>query len=104
MATTKASHSRCPTCQRKYKRSNPQNRLYWELLHMLAARVNYPADTLHLYYRSRFLGADDVTLPNGKTLTIPRSTADLDVAEFGEYFDRVQADAAERGVFLADLD
>lgn len=75
---------------------------------MMAARdwqgQRYSADTFHTYYKSRFLGADDVTLPNGKTLTIPRSSADLATDEFADYFDRVQADAAERGVYLADME
>lgn len=81
--------------------------MYWELLHMMAARAwngqHYSADQFHEYYKSRFLGADDVRLPNGRTLTIPRSSADLTTEEFSEYLDRVQADAAERGVYLADL-
>mgnify|MGYP000897649738 FL=1 len=75
---------------------------------MMAAREwngqRHSAEAFHLYYKSRFLGCDDVRLPNGRTLAIPRSSADLDVAEFGEYLDKVQADAAERGVYLADLD
>lgn len=99
---------RCPTCHRKHRRNNGQNRLYWSLLHMMAARPwagqQYSAETFHKYYASKFLGCEDMRLPSGKTLTIPRSTADLDVAEFGTYFDQVQADAAERGVYLADLE
>jgi hypothetical protein len=81
--------------------------MYWALLHLMAQREwggqRYSADTMHAYYKTRFLGAEDMTLPNGKTLTIPHSTADLDVAEFSEYFDRVQADCAERGVYLEEL-
>lgn len=65
---------------------------------------SFSADTLHLWAKSKFLGCDDHALPNGKTLTLPRSTANLDVAEFSDYFDRVQAWANEQGVFLEDLD
>lgn len=101
-------HKRCPTCHRRLKRTNQQNRLYWELLTMMAARAwggqHHSDEAFHLYYRKRFLGCDDVRLPNGEVLTIPRSTAELGVDEFGEYFDRVSADCAERGVYLADLD
>ena len=82
--------------------------MYWALLHLMAARQwggqSFSADAMHNYYKSRFLGCDDVALPNGKTLTIPRSTAALDVGEFSAYFDQVQADAAERGVYLADME
>ena len=98
---------RCPTCGRREKRSNPANARYWLLLHTIAAKLRpggktYSADQMHIYYKSRFLGCDDVALPNGKVLTIPRSSADLDTAEFNEYLAKVEADAAERGVFLAD--
>lgn len=75
---------------------------------MMAARewrgVRYSADQFHMYYKSRFLGCVDVRLPNGSTLTVPRSTADLPADEFSLYLDQVQADAAERGVYLADLE
>ena len=42
-------------------------------------------------------------LPNGKTLLIPHSTADLDVGEFSEYLSAVEAWANERGVYLEDI-
>ena len=108
MPTKICRSDRCPTCGRKHKRSNPANAYYWLLLHKIAEREwsgsKYSAEQFHTYYKSRFLGCDDVTMPNGKTLSIPRSSADMDVAEFGEYFDKVQADAAERGVYLDSLD
>jgi hypothetical protein len=62
----------------------------------------YSAETFHVYMKTKYLGADDVKLPNGRVLTIPRSTADLDVEEFAEFYDKVAADCAERGVFLED--
>lgn len=101
--------ARCPTCHRRIKRSNPANARYWLLLHELADKLRpggqaYSAEAFHAYYKSRFLGCDDVKLPNGKTLTIPRSSADLDVAEFADYASKVEADAAERGVYLADME
>jgi hypothetical protein len=109
---------RCPTCHRKHKRGNPANARLWALYHEMAAKpwpdydddgvqigwVRHSAETFHIYYKSRFLGCDDFSLPNGKTLSIPRSTANLDVAEFSAYMDQVEADAALRGVFLADLE
>jgi hypothetical protein len=104
MQTKTSPSERCPTCGRKHKRRNPQNAVYWLLLHKMAERdwckQKFSAEQFHIYYKTRFLGCDDVTLPNGKTLTIPRSSADLDVTEFSAYFDAVQADAAERGVWL----
>ena len=99
------SAKRCPACGRRERRSNPANARYWLLLHTIAAKLKpggqaYSAEQYHAYYKSRFLGCDDVALPNGKVLTIPRSTAQLESTEFAEYVTKVEADAAERGVYL----
>jgi hypothetical protein len=65
---------------------------------------SFSADTWHLQFKKSILGAVDTKLPNGMTLTIPNSTAELDVAEFSDYFEKVQAWAASRSVWLADLE
>lgn len=96
---------RCPACHRKMTRSTQANARYWLLLHAIADKVRpggnaYSADQWHVYCKSRWLGCDDVSLPNGKVLTIPRSTAGLDVAEFNDYMGRVEAWAGERDVWL----
>jgi len=96
--------NRCPTCRRPLRRRNPQNALLWALYHRMAEREwngqRFSAEAFHEYYKRRFLGADDVPLPNGRTITVAHSTAHLGVDEFSDYFDRVQADANERGVYL----
>jgi hypothetical protein len=104
---TISTGSRCPTCGRKHRRSNPANAKLWALLHEISDRVkpggnSYSAEQWHTYFKSRYLGCDEVVLPNLKTLTIPRSSSALDVAEFGEYLDKIEAWAAERDVWLAD--
>ncbi len=106
---TKTSHSRCPSCGRKYRRSNPQNARYWLLLFRISERLpvqgqTYSAEQFHLYFKSRFIGCDDVKLPNGKVITIPKSSADLDVAEFNEYMEKVEAWAAEHNVYLDEME
>lgn len=104
-----AKHAeRCPTCGRRNRRSSQANALYWVLLHAAAEKLRpdkqtYSAEQYHYYFRSKFIGCNDFNLPGGKTLTIPKSTADLDVAEFSDYYGKVEADLAERGVYLADL-
>lgn len=100
-------HDRCPTCRRKHTRSTPQNARYWALLHVVSdiikpGGVSHSADTWHLYFKTRFLGCFDVALPNLKTVTLPHSTADLDVAAFNDYMTQVEAFANERGAFLED--
>lgn len=103
------SPSRCPTCFRKHRRSNPQNARYWLLLTMISEKlpvqgVTYSAEQFHIYFKSRFLGCDDVTLPNGKVIPMPKSSADLDINQFAEFMDKVEAWAAEHGVFLEDME
>lgn len=96
---------RCPACGARRRRSTTANRFYWALLHELSEQVKpegkaYSSEQWHLYFKSRFLGAEDMVLPNGKTVVVPHSTADLSQDEFGEYVDKVSAWAAGRGVFL----
>lgn len=101
--------TRCPTCKRRMTRTSAANRRYWSLLHAIAEKLRpggqqYPADSYHMHYKSRFLGCDDVKLPSGKVLSIPRSTADLDVQEFDDYMMQVEADANARSVYLEDVE
>lgn len=99
---------RCPTCHRLQKRSTQANARMWLLLHEIASTI-YPkghvfsAESWHAYFKQRFLGCDEVKMPNGKTIQMPRSSADLDTAAFHEYVTQVEAWAAEHGVYLQDL-
>jgi hypothetical protein len=60
----------------------------------------YSPKQYHLYAKSRFLGSTDQELPGGKVMTIPNSSADLDVEEFSVFMEQVEALAAEHGVYL----
>lgn len=89
------------------KRSQQANRRYWELLHQISDHLKpqgeyYAAKVWHEYLKERFLGADDMKLPNGKVHSIPRSTASLDTAEFNDYMTRCEAWANDKGVFLVE--
>lgn len=99
---------RCPTCGRKKKRSSQANARYWALVYKIAENVKVGADvfsgpTWHIYFKQRYLGCDDIKLPNGTTMTIPKSTADEDSPEFSDYMTKVEAWAAEREVYLDEL-
>lgn len=101
--------TRCPSCGRKFRRSNPANARYWLLVHTIAERVRpegngYSAEQWHTYFKSRYLGCEDMKLPNGKTIVVPQSSAGLDVVEFATFMERVEAWAAERDVYLADME
>ena len=79
------------------------------MLHRISERLKpqgkvFSADQWHTYAKSRWLGCDDVTLPNGKVLSIPRSSASLDVTEFGAYMEQLEAWAADHYVYLDGLE
>lgn len=65
--------------------------------------VQYSAETWHLWAKQRFLGADDVKLPSGKIVVVPKSSAELDTAEFNDFMTAVEAWAAEHDVYLEDM-
>jgi NinB protein len=101
--------SRCPTCRRKMTRSSEANRRLWALYHAMSERIHpaeqtYSAEQWHLWAKSKYLGAEDHVLPNGKTITIPNSTAGLDTAAFDAFMTQVEAFANERGCFLEDME
>lgn len=100
----------CPVCgSNTVKRTGAQNRIYWALLQMISEQLKvkgqtYNAAVWNEYLKTRYLGCEDIILPNGKTLTLPRSTTTLSKEEFTEYFERVMSWAAEHGVVLPDID
>lgn len=101
-------NDRCPTCRRKIRRSNEANRRYWLVLHTLADKVkpkevHYSAETWHTYFKLKLLGGDDVRLPNGKVIVVPKSSAELDKSEFHAYAEQVELWMNERGVYLDEV-
>lgn len=86
------------------KRSNEQNRRYWAVLNDIAdvpvQGRRYPAETWHEYFKGRFIGYEEVALPNGKTLQRPLSTTTLTVEEFANYMTQIEVWAAQHGILL----
>jgi hypothetical protein len=93
----------------KEKRSIEQNARYWGgVLPQIAEQVKvndklHPVASWHEYFKFRFLGAEEIEMPDGKTFVAPLSTAKLSVGEFGNYMTCVEAWGAERGVIFNDL-
>jgi hypothetical protein len=103
----KTSRSRCPACGRREKRSSEQNKRYWAIVSELStnchpAGATYGIRAWHTWLKSHFLGCEDMLLPNGAVLTEPHSSADLEPEEFSDFMTKVEAWAAERGVFLSE--
>lgn len=91
----------------KANRSLEQNKRYWQLLSAMADHLNensdvvHTSDILHIFFRNSFLGKDVLEV-KGKILEHPRSTSKLNVAEFSEYMQKVEAFIASQGVMIGN--
>jgi len=97
---------KCPTCGRNQTRSTEQNKRYWKILSLLALieikGIRYDSESWHEYFKFKFLGADDIKLPNGKVLVRVKSTTNLDVGEFAEYMTQVEVWCNDHNVYLEE--
>lgn len=72
---------------------------------MIAEKLKVQGQTFstqawHSYFKQRFLGIEEIRMPNGRVVQEVRSTADLSVPAFGDYMTQVEAWAADHHVFL----
>lgn len=88
----------------KHKRSSEQNRRYWAILHQIAEQlpaqldgVYHRPELFHEYFRTKFLGYDELDLDREKVL-LSRSTTSLSVGEFTDYMTQIEVWAAEHDV------
>jgi hypothetical protein len=102
----KPKQTHCPTCGRKRARTSQQSRRLHKLFTELAANVKakdglyHPMPWWKVMLKDRYLGYDEYTRPDGKTVYSLRSEADLEVDEENEFMMQVEQFAAERGVYL----
>lgn len=82
-------------------RSGKQNRYYYKCVDVLAAETGESPKRLHTILKGLHAPRIETTW-NGKSYLIPKSTADMTVGEFVEYFMKVQSEAADLGVILPD--
>lgn len=96
----------CPKCKFQWtstERSGQQNRAYFGIaVQMLAEQSNCSIDRMHKALAGEFLGYDTVRLPNGKQITVPKTTRTLTTVEFSNYIERIQRWAAENGIVIPD--
>ena len=90
----------------KRGRSAEQNKRYWAIVNEIAQHEvkgqRFMAESWHEYFKGRFIGKEEIKLPNGEIFNRPMSTTDLDVVQFGEYMTQIEAWAAGHGILLAD--
>ena len=81
------------------KRSNPQNKLYWMWLKLLADEFGCIPEELHEIYKTSFLGTKKVNVKN-KEFVIPNSTSNLNKAQFTDYLHKIEQTAIKYNVYL----
>jgi hypothetical protein len=60
----------------------------------------YDSEAWHEYFKFKYLGAEDIMLPNGRVITKANSTVDLDKLEFNTYMLEVEVWCNEHGIYL----
>jgi MinD-like ATPase involved in chromosome partitioning or flagellar assembly len=62
--------------------------------------TRHSADVWHHYAKSKWIGKEDVRLPNGSVITRVKSSAELTTDEFNKFMENVENFAAQWGVYL----
>jgi hypothetical protein len=91
-------------CEHKTKRTLAQNSRLHPILEEIAEQAwiggkRFDMEVWKEHYRRKFIGTEEIDMPDGTRLERGISTTTLDVAEFSSFMDRIQADAtSELGV------
>lgn len=76
-------------------RSGNQNRYYWGcVVQMFSEASGFFPDEVHELLKNKFLKYDKAFKDTGESVTISRSTADLDTWEFEQYLEQCRIYAA----------
>jgi len=81
------------------RRTLPQNKLYWVFLGCISSETGNNRDTLHDYFRKKFLGYKHYEV-FGEEIKRLRSTTELSTKEFKHYLESIHADMATEGINL----
>lgn len=82
---------------KKKKRSNPQNRLYFANIRILAHHFGYQDEEMHEILAGKFLGYKEIEF-RGELRVIRISTASLTKEQFTEYLNKVLALGMNEGL------
>jgi hypothetical protein len=86
--------------QKREVRTLPQNRLYWLWIACISDETGNDKDTLHEFFKDKFLGFESVKVFN-EIFEKPLSTTKLNTKQFTNYLDLIQGFAgSELGIVL----
>lgn len=81
------------------RRTALQNRWYWEVLSQLEKITGNDKDHLHIYFKHKFLGADQTNIL-GQDMLITKSTTKLNTKDMSNFIKSVELCASENGYQL----
>lgn len=82
-----------------HKRSVDQNSLYWLWLTIIEHETGNDKDTLHEYFKTKYLGTNDVKV-FGITMTKAKSSTGLDTKQFTDYLNNIYQEITDYGIEL----
>lgn len=95
----------CAACGQQEKLSDPQRDRYFAMLGNLLQHpklCHLTREQLHLYFKDKFLGGREVSLPSGKSIYVLASVSRKKgpgKLTMSEYMDKISAWCAEVGVW-----
>ena len=88
--------------KKRWNRSISQNNLYWLWLTCIEQETGQERDSLHEFFKAKFLGFSDIHVL-GHEVTKVVSSTELDTAQFKNYLDKIQIFVStELGIELPD--
>jgi hypothetical protein len=87
----------------QYGEQGNQNGYYWgAVLPIIAEHTGHTPEELHEIHKQMFCPKKRYLMKDGRSVTVSRSTADLNTVEFTEYLERIRAHWAQDGVVIPD--
>ena len=98
----------CPCCGQLPRRSLPQNSRLHKLFNLMSEQLKgkdglfHPHQWWKVMCKDKWLGYNEYTAPDGRTIYSLKSTADCSVEELTEFMNEVERYCALRGVYLQE--
>ena len=84
---------------KKNQRSIDQNNRYWHIIREAANEIGYTTNELHGIMSVQVLGTNTISNLKGEPVEVAIQTSSLNVTQFAEYMERVEAVLIEAGFY-----
>jgi hypothetical protein len=84
---------------KKNQRSIDQNNRYWHIIREAANEIGYTTNELHGIMSVQVLGTNTISNLKGEPVEVAVQTSSLNITQFAEYMERVEAVLIEAGFY-----